>query len=329
MEIIYGVYMTWFGELMGFEDDSCGYGETQKKIICDYKKHTIKSKINNKDYYYGKLELPSLKELRERTYRPCCGKLQCEEIHADVKNLIADPKNKNSLFQVASQFNLLEMASEEITPEDGVSIYEYDHTQGPACAIACGAGTIYRNYFVKLNGQIGQRKDKQINCLSDLMNFLNIDDKEYFRNGYFLPNRKTLEFINFCLENLKDIEPLKNFLRVGVQWDTEVTISNQTTNGVGHRVSQIFCSAVPASYSSLSKNLWERFARFILDVEYEATFRAALINQKRTGNNKLFLTLLGGGAFGNDEKWIFEAIERNLKKFANCDLNVYLVIYSG
>jgi len=30
----------------------------------------------------------------------------------------------------------------------GVTRYQHDHTQGPACAIACGAATIYRNYFV-------------------------------------------------------------------------------------------------------------------------------------------------------------------------------------
>ncbi|MCK5683507.1 hypothetical protein KAJ27_05280 [bacterium] len=51
------------------------------------------------------------------------------------------------MFQVASQFNLLEMVSPGVTPEEGVGRYEHDHTQGPACAIACGVGTIYRNYF--------------------------------------------------------------------------------------------------------------------------------------------------------------------------------------
>ena len=34
-----------------------------------------------------------------------------------------------------------------MTPEDGVTGYAWDKTQGPCCAIACGASTIYRNYF--------------------------------------------------------------------------------------------------------------------------------------------------------------------------------------
>ena len=37
-----------------------------------------------------------------------------------------------------------------MTPEDGVTRYKDDPTQGPACAIAAGAATIYRNYFVPI-----------------------------------------------------------------------------------------------------------------------------------------------------------------------------------
>lgn len=33
-------------------------------------------------------------------------------------------------------------------------IYEFDRTQGPACAIACGAGTIFRNWLVPLDGHL-------------------------------------------------------------------------------------------------------------------------------------------------------------------------------
>ena len=62
------------------------------------------------------------------------------------------PENAGALFQVASQLNLLEMTGPEVTPEDGVTIYQDDRTQGPACAIAAGAATIYRNYFAPVGG---------------------------------------------------------------------------------------------------------------------------------------------------------------------------------
>jgi hypothetical protein len=63
------------------------------------------------------------------------------------------PENAGALFQVASQFNLLEMMSPSVTPEQGVTRYERDPTQGPACAVAAGAATIYRNYFAKVHGR--------------------------------------------------------------------------------------------------------------------------------------------------------------------------------
>jgi len=48
-------------------------------------------------------------------------------------------ENAGALFQVASQFNLLEMVSPAVTPDDGIGICENDRTPGPACAIASGS----------------------------------------------------------------------------------------------------------------------------------------------------------------------------------------------
>lgn len=79
------------------------------------------------------------------------GSMEVREVVANVQNLHRDESTAGSLFQVAS-FNLLEMGSPSVTPEAGVGIYENDHTQGPACAIAAGAGTIYRNYFALVKG---------------------------------------------------------------------------------------------------------------------------------------------------------------------------------
>jgi hypothetical protein len=78
------------------------------------------------------------------------------------------PENGGALFQVASQFNLLEMVSPSVTPEDGVTIYQNDRTQGPACAIAAGAATIYRNYFAPVAGHDGQTANRQFDGLTEL-----------------------------------------------------------------------------------------------------------------------------------------------------------------
>lgn len=47
------------------------------------------------------------------------------------------------------------------------------------------------------------------------------------------------------------------------------------------------------------------------------------------GSNKTFLTLLGGGAFGNRDDWIFSAIDRALQRFSDVELDVAIVSYGS
>ena len=139
----------WFKKLVGFEEVTPNQVRENLTIDGEF----LISKINNKKYRFGKLEVPTLAELRSLDLESYDSKIRIEEIVRNVRNL--HKERKNATFQAASQFNLLEMASPDVTPESGVDIYENDYTQGPACAIACGAGTIYRNYFAKLKNQIG------------------------------------------------------------------------------------------------------------------------------------------------------------------------------
>ena len=50
---------------------------------------------------------------------------------ATTATLTKAPEFAGALFQVASQFNLLEMVSPDVTPEHGVSGYAHDLTLGP------------------------------------------------------------------------------------------------------------------------------------------------------------------------------------------------------
>ncbi len=92
-------------------------------------------------------------------------------------------------------------------------------------------------------------------------------------------------------------------------------------------MTQAYCSALPVSYSGLEASLWEPFARMVLEAAYEATFCAALLNAAETGNHQLYLTLLGGGAFGNDTNWILSSIERALSLHQNSGLDIAIVSY--
>ncbi|MCC5848526.1 MAG: hypothetical protein JJU29_10550 [Verrucomicrobia bacterium] len=80
------------------------------------------SRVNGAAHAFGRLEIPSLVELRSRVkaLNPDPLPSTCREIVADAQSLHADPANAGALFQVASQFNLLEMCGPNETPEMGV-----------------------------------------------------------------------------------------------------------------------------------------------------------------------------------------------------------------
>ncbi len=314
----------WFKKLLGFKEINPDQVRSNLRIEGE----NLLSLVNGKSYQWGTLEIPKLEELRDNSpnlnnYR---GKINIQEIVGDVQELHL--KNENSVFQAASQFNLLEMANPEITPEQGVDIYEHDFTQGPVCAITCGAGTIYRNYFVELHGQTGQSAKNQIDCLEALGLYFKNDDFPCWQmqNGYVLCNEEGLEHINNIISQLdhEAYETLKGELKIGVQRDTEITIDTRQRT-----VTQAYCSALPIGYSQLAVEKWEPFARLILEATYEATFYAALRNFESTGNNRLFLTLVGGGVFRNPSNWIFDAIEKAVLKFKTIPLDVSVVSYGA
>jgi hypothetical protein len=278
----------------------------------------------------GLLETPSLAELRTRVREipAATGTLKLSEVVADVQKLHVAPENKGALFQVASQFNLLEMVSPSVTPEHGVEIYENDHTQGPACAIACGAGTIYRNYFTPVKGRVGQSEANQIDCLHDLGMALGNTNEQLWvmRNGYALATAEGLATISQRLSDADEPERdrLRQTLRIGLHWNTEVTIGDEP-----HLVTQAYCSALPVAYSQHSAALWAEFAQLVLEASYEATVCANILNFASTGNAKAYFTLIGGGVFGNRDDWIFDAIRRALNLFRGLDLDVSIVSYGA
>lgn len=316
----------WFEKLTGFKEES---PEKVRNNI-EIEGNEIVSLINSRRFSFGKLDILTLAELKKsnNNIQDYNGKIKVSEIVADVQELHCQEENSNALFQAASQFNLLEMVSPTITPEQGIDRYEFDYTQGPACAISCGAGTIYRNYFVEVNGKIGQTVNNQINCLDLIGEELNNEKLNLWKmqNGYALVNQNGLLAINKMISELTEIEreSLKEKLKTGIQWNSEVTISAKK-----QRVSQIYCSALPVAYSHIESFYWEYFARVILEAAYESTLLAGVLNMENNKSNKVFLTLVGGGAFGNEEYWILESIQKAIRKFKNVPLDIRIVSYGS
>ncbi|MCC7058697.1 MAG: hypothetical protein IT508_00535 [Burkholderiaceae bacterium] len=323
--------MNWFEDLTGFREPD--HASIRERLAVDG--HDLVVRGSSRRYGIGELELVSLGELRERAVGTSggSGRPRVRIVKGDARQMHHQPQYAGALFQVASQFNLLEMVSPGVTPEDGVTRYQCDNTQGPACAIAAGAATIYRNYLVPVGDSVGQTRDRQLDGLADLGEALSAALGEpvsrlwAMRNGYALCTEDGLGLIGRHLRGLDEAgrDALRSGLRIGMHWQVEVT---DRTAPPRPKVSQAFCSALPVAYTRIPGQHWEPFARLVLEAAYESTLLAAALHPARGGSNVVALTRLGGGVFGNDDPWIDAAIVRALGIASGFDLDVHLVTRS-
>ncbi len=317
--------MDWFEKLTGFKETN--YLDTKTRL--EFHDDKLFSSANQRQFELGKFEICQLKDLRLRTKQleasnsnstSKCSLVE-GEIYEDAYRLHCLPEVNGAVVQVASQFNLLEMASPQVSPEDGVTCYQHDHTQGPACAMAAGPATLYRNYGILLGSERGQTRLNQVNTLDSLIQALDIKNIE-MRNGYAMIGTLGLSDVAEKLTGIADqqLEDIKGLLKVGVHWNTAVTAIGAPT---GQKVTQVFCSALPLAYNKdRSTELWEPFARVVLEACYEATLLVTALNHEMTGNPRVYLTRVGGGVFGNRSQWIDNAINRARAKVAHLPLQV-------
>lgn len=337
-----GTGSDWFSDLFGFTE--CGYSATQRRLKVVPFERALEGE-NGVRYQIGRFWTPSLLELEALATKEGCmaklnGRLRVRNVMGDVAEFHAAENNKHATFQVASQFNCLEFTGPNKTPEHGITGYAGDKTQGPACSIACGPATAYRNYFVDVNGNTGQQRNHQINNLSDLNAKLGNTQGKYFKvvGGYTMAEDTGLRELNTEISKMDERthQSFRKSLRIGVHEDVQVTSTAWGMIPVrkrDHTVTQVFGSACSVSYSGNGKQLWAPFARLVLSASYEATLWAALLNALRHkgehGSRRVFLTCVGGGVFGNDLQWIASAMEEAFTKLQDMDLEIFIVTYSG
>lgn len=340
---------SWYRQLFGVEE-APDFARAQANFRFCRQSGVLTSLANGESFVTGSFTTPTLESLRAagraaiaaasddgaastttNTTTTCFIKYR-HAAQGDV--LLEHAKYPGALFQAASQFNCLEFPSARGVPEDGVTKYAYDSTQGPACSLACAAGTVVRNYFAEAGSADdaaaaapppGQRADRQLNNLDLLEAALQNDREQYFavRNGYVFAKRpRDLARLSEAIRASKssgDYEGLKGLLKIGLHRDVGVTFASryEPPAVTGATVSQAYCSALSCAYSGIDIDHWEPFARLVLEAAYEATLWAAVINAAASGGggggnhrNKVFLTFLGGGVFGNDPRWICDSIGR-------------------
>ncbi len=102
--------MNWFEGITGFREKP--YTETRDALSAvDGRLH---AQGRDCGVAVGMLTLPSLAELRaEAAAVPGAGRLRLSIVEGDVRAMHRAPENRGALFQVASQFNMLEMVGPE------------------------------------------------------------------------------------------------------------------------------------------------------------------------------------------------------------------------
>lgn len=254
---------------------------------------TLFSKSNGRSFHIGRFQTPSVRDLHarfdalvceRRTSAPIKFTLICDESGALIRN----PANAGSVFMAASQFNCLEMPSPDVTPDDGITAYIDDKTQGPACALATAPALVYRNYFVPIcRGGIaadyriapaqqeivarGQCGGEQINLATDIQEAIDrggaaagacvaaaaATDRRsrsaswyHLENGYlFFNSRRLLQEFNSLVVRGEASTTAVQAMRVGLLSDAEVAgIPGFYATTGGHRVTQVYTSALPIGY---------------------------------------------------------------------------------
>ena len=323
-----------FYDIFGFDEIIDAYDETRPykspytpihdnfEFIFNSIQHeyVLQSKVNGRKYNYGRFEIKNKVQLQQQLQDDEKTKIDQVVCISDTSNVTQMVVNDledlytqfpDSVFQVASQFNCLEFPTPDTVPEYGISMYEYDQTQGPTSALICLPATIYRNFYIVMHSEekgvmIGQTADNQINNLSQVEKRLDNFNKNYFtvKNGYVDSTSPALERLTKRLINEPELaQQLEDAVCVGIQTDTDSVIDPDQPVSIA---AQVFCSALSCGYSSVDDiNHWKPLAIIVLKAAYKCTLLHAVRNSK---SKRVFLTFLGGGAFKNPIDWIIDSM---------------------
>lgn len=340
----YGAYNKYINEVLSVEEvelKNILLPTPLKKVITDFLPNFfLNNQINKKKFQTGFFEEISLKTLREVSYAKTTENAGTFNVIAgentknsswfrhklDIGAVQALSANKDAVFQVASNFSALEPTGTSHVPESGVTEYIYDHTQGPFASISAAPGVIYRMYYIFYSSQTPaeqwrQTTDKQIK----LLDIFEKDSLNLFptKNGYVVWS---------SMEG--DVSPSDiNKIKIGYHGNIQVTFgfvlgNNQVEiNDSSQIINQVFTAAIDfgGTNSFLRDNPQAiKRGKLILDAAYEGTIKAAALHGKR----KVFLTLIGGGVFGNDWDWIAESIVKNEDFIKKSGLDVTLFVYN-
>ena len=241
----------------------------------------------------------------------------------DVGHLQSLPENNGAVFQVASNFNALELMHKfDDRAMARVENYIFDRTQGPFASISCAPGLILRHYypFYSEEAEPDDWRQKFGGRQIELLGDLEVD----VRNGYLEITEddfhQNIEAGRIRVAHHRDIQVAFGQVRGS---DHEVVEHEQ-------RVSQVFTATADLACTNMEffqrfPDQMERVIKALLRAAYEGTLRAAL----SSGRRRVFLTLIGGGVFANPPSWIVDILEEQLELITESGLTVIVNTYRG
>lgn len=342
----------WFKHLFGFEESTERvYDSSLLEAVYDANRNAeLRAKKLGASYRVGRLELTPIKDIPRHpprkgfVFNMILGDSGSDIRKVEVGAMQADPANKGATFQVASNFNCLEFVSCHDSAKRGVTGYIHDHTQGPAASISAGPATVYRNYFLQHGGSGGQGKKKEgakpryTGQLEEQVNLLDAVPQIPVVNGY-IHFRSADEIDRLAVGGAFDFQNT-DLAKVGRHTGVQVTFGLKNFGKVElcddpeQVVNQVFTAAMNmADMPDAEPEHLVPIARWVLRAAYRGTILAAIDNAHRSAlpaRNKLFLTLIGGGVFGNKIEWIVDTIIGDCRELLLASgLEVNLVVFSA
>jgi hypothetical protein len=270
--------------------------------------HSATLTVSGHSWQAGHFELVSIGDLKSRA-----DKLLSKGVDAKAHLWVLDgaspvtdigalqATSRDTLFQVASQFNCLESSGPRVT---NVANYFHDFTQGPRASISAFPATLLRHYRAPGAGGrsfVQQTDGEQIDLLADACG------GRVSQNGYF-----TGEGINDLEATIAALDTQFDKLRVGVHNDVQVVLGYNWDGAVAdsedRRIAQVFTStAAGGCYGAeeiLGAGTFVQASRQLLRAAYLGTLLAAVC----LGYKRVCLTLIGGGVFQNPINLIVDSI---------------------
>jgi len=234
------------------------------------------------------------------------GSLQC----VDVSVLQCAKENKDCMFQAASNFNGVECISEGATPDTPffTTYYFHDRTQGPAASISAGSAALARVHAAFYDKDTdpqtwGQTASRQIEMLGDVSEYYNVI------NGYVCNTSST----KLLPTNPEEVQAIEEKVKVLLHAGIDAMYGRYDYSTIDKCDPQSICQTYCAALNlGQGKSGWvnsslpdsQEKAKLLLRAAYRGTLYGAEMYKCK----KVFLTLIGGGVFHNEQSHIIEAI---------------------